>query len=201
MREVTRARRISYRRRVAVAFAAAACVLVGTGFGAYALTRDQPTHVESIGCYDRAALDANVSVIGNTAQDPVEACADIWRQGGVGPQTTVPSLQPCVLDTGAVAVVPGDGPAVCHRLGIAPLPDHERAEFRRLGAVQATLTADLRACVSVEEARAVARRALDEHGLADWDVAGDATLSGERPCAGAVIERSEGRIVLIAEPR
>ena len=99
MLEVARARRDSYRRRVAVVAAAAAAVLVATGFGAYALTRDEPTHVDSVGCYAEATLEADLAVIENTAQDPVAACAELWRAGTMQPGTAVPPLQACVLET------------------------------------------------------------------------------------------------------
>ena len=202
MRELARDRRVRYRRRIAIAVAATLVVLVGTGFGTYALTRDEPTYVESIGCYDRAALDANVSVIGNTAQDPVAACADVWRQGAVAPGTSeAPPLQACVLETGAVAVLPGSGPAVCHGVGIAPLPSRERAVFRRLGALQVALTDRLAGCLPPTAARAAVRELLDRHGFAGWAVAGDVAVSAERPCVGAVIERAQQRVVLISEPR
>src|SRR5687768_14117127 len=104
VQEITASRRRV--RPLVLAFAAATLVLSATGFGAYALTRE-PTHVDSIGCYEQADLNSNVAVIGSTSTDPVAACAALWRSGSLGSTTIVPPLTACLLDTGAVAVMPG----------------------------------------------------------------------------------------------
>lgn len=205
MREVARAHRVSYRRRVAVAAAAAAAVLVATGFGTYALTRDEPEHVDSIGCYSEASLGSDVAVIGNTAQDPVRACAELWRAGDMAPGTTVPQLQACVLPTGAVAVVPAEGADVCNALGSARLSDTARAELRRLGGLHAALSERLgtpsgtRApripCPREAEARRIAREELDRRGFPAWDVETVGSLDG-RECPSPSIERGRSVVVL-----
>lgn len=204
MREVTRSRSLM-RRRLVLAFAALAVLLTATGFGAYALTRDEPTHVESIGCFDSARLRANVTVIANEAQDPVEACAERWRRGHVGPGTDVPPLEACVLETGAVAVFPAADPGVCNRLGIARLSDEGRRELRRLGALHSALVRRLGdRCVGVEDAQAIARRELDARGYGGWSVAtgeDGSAFTGERPCAAPVIDRPGQRVVLISTPK
>ena len=193
------------RTRYVVAVAAALAVAaVATGFGAYALTRDEPTHVDSIGCYETADLRSNVAVIGNTARDPLAACAELWERGVLRPETTTaPALQACVLDTGAVAIMPSDTPDVCNDLGIARLSDQGRTELQRLGAVQAALVERLGVrCAGEAEARRIARDELDRGGLHDWSVVvSGAGLSVERPCASPTIERRQKRIVIVPVPR
>ena len=205
MQELARAHRVSYRRRFAVVAAAAAAVLVATGFGTYALTRDEPEHVDSIGCYAEAAFDSDTTVIGNTAQDPVAACAELWRTGAMAPGNAVPPLQACVLATGAVAVVPASSPDVCNALGIARLSDAARAEFRRLGGLQAALlqrlgtgsgTSPARTpCPDEGEARRIAREVLDERGFRSWGVETSGVLDG-RECPSPTIERTRRVVVL-----
>lgn len=77
----------------------------------------------SVGCYDRAAPNADVTV--THSRDPVAACAELWAKGIVdsphGPAS--PPLVACVNQESATVVVPGSDPvAVCHRLHYAPWP-------------------------------------------------------------------------------
>jgi hypothetical protein len=77
----------------------------------------------SVGCYDRASLHANVTIVHGA--DPIATCAELWREGIVdtrrGPAS--PHLVACAYDGSSVAqVFPGSGPAVCRRLGLVPLP-------------------------------------------------------------------------------
>jgi hypothetical protein len=190
------------RRRVALAFAAVAVVAVATGFGAYALTRDEPTHVDSIGCYGAASTSADVAVIGNTAADPVEACAELWRRGDMAPGvSTAPPLQACVLETGAVAVIPSGEAGACHAIGAARLSEKGRRELRLLGGVQAALVERLGArCVGEEHARAIAARELAARGLGSWTVEVAGEFGDDRPCASPSIDRARRAVVLLPAP-
>jgi hypothetical protein len=100
---------------------AVVAVLVATGFTTYALVRE-PTHLESIGCYGRASLDANVAVVSSDERDPTDVCGEVWRTGGFGEEGKIPQLTACVLDTGAVGVFPGSPAKTCSELGLAELP-------------------------------------------------------------------------------
>jgi hypothetical protein len=52
----------------------------------------------------------------------VALCAALWRQGDVlTGDITPPHLVACVLDTGVVAVFPGDD-STCERLGLSAAP-------------------------------------------------------------------------------
>ncbi len=195
VQEITaRPRRV---RRLVLVAAAATLALIVMGFGAYALTRE-PTQVESIGCYDRADLGANVTVVGSTGTDPIAACAELWRSGAVAPTTDPPQLTACVLDTGAVAVMPG-GAGVCEGLGIASLSREARERLARLGDLNAALNTKLGdGCVGEVEARRLIRAELDARGYSDWTIEVAVPFDAERRCASASLEPSDRVVKLIS---
>lgn len=191
-------------RRFALALAAFGLVAVLSGVGAYAIARE-PTHVDSIGCYDRAELGASVSVIGSTAVDPVTACAELWRAGQVSSTTDVPPLTPCVLDSGAVAVLPGRA-GICEGLGIASLSREARVRFAQLGALHEALRERLGAgsgtdprgsCVGEAEARRIVAAELSARGYADWRVEVALPFDAERRCASAYLEPERRTVELL----
>jgi|GEM_PF-1519502 len=88
---------------------------------------------QSVGCYEKPSLHASAAVL--HGPDPIAICAKLWREGVIG--TTLerleregkiaerddkaPNLVACEGDYPAVTYVfPGDGPAVCRRLGLRP---------------------------------------------------------------------------------
>ncbi len=87
----------------------------------------------SVGCYEKPSLHASAAILHGA--DPIAICARLWREGVVGtvirrleregkiaerPDKT-PDLVACVGDYPAVTYVfPGEGPAVCRRLGLRP---------------------------------------------------------------------------------
>jgi hypothetical protein len=90
----------------------------------------------SIGCYDRASLRADATIVHGT--DPISTCAELWREGVVDtrlrrleregridarPERDSPHLVACAREGSSVArVFPAPGPAICRRLGLVPLP-------------------------------------------------------------------------------
>jgi hypothetical protein len=90
----------------------------------------------SVGCYDRASLHADTTVVHGT--DPIAICAKLWREGVVDtrlrrleregriderPERDSPHLVACAYEGSSIAqVFPAPGPAVCRRLGLVPLP-------------------------------------------------------------------------------
>lgn len=86
---------------------------------------------QSVGCYERPSLHANASILHGT--DPIAICAKLWREGVIDMTLRrqeregkiaeradkTPDLVACVGEYPAVTYVfPGDGPSVCHRLGL-----------------------------------------------------------------------------------
>ena len=150
--------------------------------------------METVGCFERASLSANVTVV-SASRDPAAICSEILQAGDL-PGAPVPDeLASCVLDTGAIGVFPSSGPETCEQLGLADLPASYAVEGKRFAALRDAIVAQLGEpasgstrggpqCVGEDEARAIVRRELDAHGYADWDVkvVGE-PFSAERPCA------------------
>ena len=99
VREVTMWERAAQRRRRRLAFVLVPAVLVVlavTGFTTYALTRE-PSHLESVGCFETAELDGNIAIVNADGRGPRAICAELWRQGDMGPGPAPESLAACVL--------------------------------------------------------------------------------------------------------
>jgi hypothetical protein len=206
--ETTRRRR---RRLAFVALPAAFAVLAATGFTAYALTRE-PTHLESIGCYDRAALDAKEAVVNSDERDPTDVCGEVWRTGGLGGQVgNIPQLSACVLDTGAVGVFPGPAPKTCTDLGLAALPpDYTAAAQGFIGLRDAIVTklgeppsgssVGGPQCIGEEEARLIVEREFAIREL-DWTVEVVGEFTAGRPCADVSFDRGAKTVILVPDSR
>jgi hypothetical protein len=182
------------RRRLGLVLIPAVVVLLGvTGFTTYALTRE-PTHMESVGCFERASMNANVAVVSADGRDPAVICREIFQASDLS--APVPDeLASCVLDTGAIGVFPSSGAQTCELLGLADLPASYAVERKWFAALRNAIVAQIGEpasgstrggpqCVGEDEARAIVRRELDAHGYADWDVKviGE-PFSAEQPCA------------------
>lgn len=187
----TRRRR---RRFALVVVPAAIAILAATGFTTYALTRE-PTHLESVGCYDRASLEANVAVVNADGRDPTAICNEIWQRGDL-PGVPVPTkLAACVLESGAIGVFPSSDASTCEKLGLADLPASYAQEGKRFAALRDAIVAKVGEpasgstrggpqCVGEDEARAVVRQELDSHGYQDWTVkVAGGEFSAATPCA------------------
>lgn len=208
VREVARTRR---RRRVVLSVVPAVAVLLtaATGFTAYVFQRSEPTHFESIGCYDRADLGANVSVISADGRGAVAQCRELWEQGSAG--TPVPqNLAACVLRTGPIAVFPSVDDQTCERLGLSDLSVAGQTESRRFVRMRNAVYARIGTpgsgssrgsahCVGQARAKAIVRQVLDAHGYSAWKIA---TVGGgfteERPCADASFDGGSKTVLLFA---
>lgn len=197
------------KRRLVLVLVPAVLLLLGvTGFTTYALTRE-PTVFESVGCFERASLNANVAVVANDGRDPAVICSEVFRAGDLPGAPAVDELASCVLDTGAIGVFPSSGAATCETLGLADLPTSYAVEGKRFAALRDAIVSQLGEpmsgssrggpqCVGEEDARAIVRRELDAHGYADWDVkvAGEG-FTAEQPCADVAFDGAGKTIVLV----
>jgi hypothetical protein len=193
VRELSASRR---RRRLLLTLVPAVVILLtaATGFTAYSLLRTEPTHFESIGCYERPDLSSGVAVISPDGTGAVEQCGKLWQEGSMsGP---VPQqLAACVLDTGPIAVFPSADARTCERMGLADLSARGRAESQRFVEMRDAVYAEIGTpasgssrgsakCVREAAAREIVRRVLDRHGYADWRiVTAGGEFSAQRPCA------------------
>jgi hypothetical protein len=196
------------RRRVALVLVPAVIVLLGlTGFTTYALTRE-PTHLESVGCFETAALDGNIAIVNADGRDPTAICGDLWREGAMGDGPEPESLAACVLETGAIGVFPSSGEDACEQLGLADLPPTYAVEGMRFAELRDAIVDHLgepasgsslgdQKCVGEDEARALVRRELDAHGYGDWGIELSQDFTAERPCAEASFDGEKKTVVLI----
>lgn len=211
VRELSATRR---RRRLVLTLIPAVVVLLtaATGFTAYTLLRTEPSHFESIGCYDRADLSANVTVVSSDGRGPIAQCRDVWQEGVVG--TPVPvRLAACVLSTGPVGVFPSTGGQTCEQMGLADLRAQGEAESRRFVAMRDAIYARIGTppsgssrgsslCVGEQRAREIIRRELDTHGYAEWAIkAASQGFTTERPCAQAHFDGGSETVLLVAGMR
>jgi hypothetical protein len=199
------------RRIVAALVPALAVLLAATAFTTYALTRN-PTHLESIGCYDRASLSANTAVVSADGRDPVTICSETWQQGALG--KPVPSrLEACVLESGAIGVFPATGDGTCGTLGLVPLPASYAARAKRFAELQKAIVARLGEpasgsskrgpqCVAKTAAERFVRRALDARGYGDWQIEdAGGPFTPARPCAEPSFDTAAKTVYLVPASR
>jgi hypothetical protein len=200
------------RRRLVIGLVPAVVVLLAaTAFTAYSLTRE-PTHLESIGCYDRANLAANTAIVNADGRDPVAICSEVWQQGALG--TPVPKrLVACVLQTGAIGVFPRSGRDTCGALGLAPLPPSYGAEARRFAVLRNAIDARLGVpasgsskrgpqCVGEADALAFVRDELDAHGFDEWQIeVTGGSFTAARPCAEPSFDTGAKTVYLVPASR
>jgi hypothetical protein len=206
VRELSATRR---RRRLVLTLVPAVVILLtaAMGFTAYSLLRTEPTHFESIGCYDRADLSSGVAIISPDGSGAVEQCRKLWEEGSMG--GPVPQqLAACVLSTGPIAVFPSTGASTCERMGLADLSARGRAESERFVQMRDAVYAEIGTpasgssrgsshCVGEARARDVVRRLLDLHGYAGWRIiTGGGEFSPQRPCAEASFDGSSKTALL-----
>jgi hypothetical protein len=211
VRELSATRR---RRRLVLTLVPAVVILLtaATGFTVYSLLRTEPTHFESIGCYDRPDLSSGVAIISADGSGAVGQCRKLWEEGSMsGP---VPQqLAACVLDTGPIAVFPSTDARTCERMGLADLSARGRAESKRFVQMRDAVYAEIGTpasgssrgssrCVGEARARDVVRRLLDQHGYADWTImTGGGEFSAQRPCAEVSFDGSSKTALLRPQRR
>lgn len=97
-------------------------------------TRGAGSFDDSVGCYEGPSPHASVAIL--HGRDPIAICARLWREGVIGdrlrrlekegapapePGRYSPHLVACTEDGTPALVFPGEGPALCRRLGLRPL--------------------------------------------------------------------------------
>jgi hypothetical protein len=113
-------RRGRIRRRIAIGGLGFAIAATGVAAASGVFGTPEQLASSAVGCYDRASLNANVSVQSTGAASPVETCRRVLR--------TDRPLVACA--SWAVLVFPGR-PGTCERLGLEPLPaEYEAARER-----------------------------------------------------------------------
>jgi hypothetical protein len=206
----TRQRR---RRFAVIPVPAVLAVLVVTGFTTYALTRE-PTHLESIGCYGDASLNADVAVVSADERTPTDICGEVWRTGGFGQVGEIPKLAACVLQTGAIGVFPDSGGSTCEELGLAELPPGYPDAAAKFAALQSAIYAKVGEpasgssrggpeCLGVDDAQMIVRRELIVRGYSDWEIKlAGGEFSSAQPCTDVSFDTAGKTVLLMpAGPR
>lgn len=135
------------RRRNWLIWSGAGLLAIGVGAtaGAVVLQAAQVSNRQIVHCLSSDQRAADGSYPGSQASlastdeqgrvdDAVELCTLMWEQGvfedgfdatsaSNPPGEVPPAFQLCVMPDGSAAVVPSDQPAVCSRLGLAPLEE------------------------------------------------------------------------------
>ena len=203
----------SARRRLRLVVPAVALTGLLGGAVAYGLLRDPAPKPQSAGCYERADLEARTVVVGVGRQGPLAACAELWREGVLGPGGDVPPLTECVLTTGVVGVFPArtTGVDVCTSLlgptttgipsptTIAPPTAEVNERFRLFREAVLPRFVDA-ACVDPGAATDIVRRELDRAGLGDWRIADAGPFTADRPCATLGFRPEAAEVLLVPSP-
>jgi hypothetical protein len=155
-----------WRRGPVIALIPVAAALAVT---AWALTQG-PAKQLTVGCYEAADLRARTVVVPAGETTPARACAAIWGRGDFGTGRR-PTLQECLLSSGAVGVFPATAGDVCRRLKLTPLsnvvPAQRPASTAKL---KEALVAEFLAKKCINKAVAVAsiRTELRRLRVAGW---------------------------------
>jgi hypothetical protein len=189
------------RRRVLVLVPIAVLGLAAAAYVALRPVEDPGT----IACYREASLQTGDIVVRAPAGDPVAACRTLWEPGGefVTEDGVVPPLTACVLDSGILAVFPGEA-SVCQALGLAvPDPDPGVAEEnRRIVELEEALVARfLGQCLPEAEAMEIIVNELERRRFGDWRVETRGEFSEARPCASLGFDPANRVVLLIPVPR
>ena len=216
-----------HRWRLAVAIAAPALLLVGSlGVAAYAELRPGRVMLlqAGVGCFEAPSLRADVAVVDLKGMTPIEQCRQVWAQDGFrrgridgfldrlsGRAQEAPPLIVCVYPSGALAVLPGEGPEVCGQVGLREPAPGEIARLQRFDTFKNEVISRWFAtseCPDPEIARNGIERLLKAYRLNDWRVAtldeiepNAEKFNGTRPCALLDIRNDQKVIVLEPDVR
>lgn len=115
-------RRRPWHRRVLVALVAIPLIGVGVAGAAGVFSAKEMSIDAGMGCYSEASLSPEVIAIVGPREDPIAACAEMWRRGEIRRGVKrAPRLVACTGPDQPVRVMPGTV-AVCERFGLVELP-------------------------------------------------------------------------------
>lgn len=187
-------------RRAAVTVVAG-MALATAGWTAVSLL-DQADRTVTVGCYAAAHPRGQVEVVAHDGRSPVELCAELWQHGAFGPDPA-PALQPCVLPSGTVAVVPGKQPETCAALGASPLEPPAPGGEADVMALREALVAAVMSegCIEVPRAVELVERALAQGRFIGWTVQVTGGSGPDRPCATLGFDVPSERVLVVPGPR
>jgi hypothetical protein len=171
---------------------------------AWALTQGATKQL-TIGCYASANLQAHTVVVpAGSGRTAVDTCRGVWRRGDFGPRPT-PTLQACVLPSGAIGVFPSPTQTACTQLHLTPLastappqPTAASALTLKKALVHAFIT---HRCMDKQHAVAVVEAEIRTLGLAGWHVQINGTFTSGRPCASLAFDEQTQHVLLVPLPK
>lgn len=193
------AARRSRRRRLW--FTGGAVVVVTVGLAAFAFLRQEsPSNPLQLACYPSAVHPPASLFDAPMSTDPIASCAVLWTDGRIASDEQPPQLTACVLDTGIIAVIPGDQ-RVCAELGLANwVGELSDGEVNLLAFQDALVAGFGDRCVTEGNVEAEVRAIMAEFGVADWEILLRGGYTPTRQCS-AVTAAAEEQVVVIASRR
>jgi hypothetical protein len=158
------------------------------------LSSDADEVSTSLGCYHP---DGSIAIVSAATGDPIEDCAHEWERAfGTEP----PEFVTYETSTGGIVVAPADAEVPDH-LDLERVDPPDAIDDPRLIELEAALDdqggglgAD---CYTLDEARRIVKRELDQLGLTGWTVTSeDGGADGNDTCTGFSLDRAPRQIVL-----
>ncbi|MDJ0790560.1 MAG: hypothetical protein QNJ71_01565 [Acidimicrobiia bacterium] len=191
-----------WRRTAVVAFAAV--VVIAAVAMTWRITLQLSTPV--VACYEAADLDSDRFGFAAEGFPTVESCRAPWLDGTLQSADVaagqVPPLTGCVTESGDLAVFPSAEAGVCEALGLADLVPSQRQDgLSDIALANERLIALFigSECIAFAEAEVAVRAILDESGLAQWSITGDANQQ-RLPCMSYALDVSNQTVILVGIP-
>lgn len=168
---------------------------------AFAVLRSEPAS-EPTALVCLASPDPLGDAVGlGAAENVVEACRELWRNGTLG-SGSVPPLTACVNEAGAPVVFPAVG-TICNRVGMPTLEPSLTDEQRAIVLIQEQLVAAfLNECFEERAAVEQAHRLLDEFGVVGWTVDVPEPFPPGAECAVLGVDNSAKTLIVVgSRPR
>jgi hypothetical protein len=176
-------RRGRLRRRLAIGGLGFALVATGVAAASGVLS-GSPEQLASSGiaCFERASLNANVTVVPGDDRTPIETCRQLMG--------TDSPLVACASE--AVHVFPG-GADTCRRLGMEPLPPEYAAARAKVEALErAVRRLERSECIPPPEFARRVQALLERSGWTGWTTWLRPDLA-EGPCGAVTMPGGDGR--------
>lgn len=189
------------RPRKRIIWIGAGVAVASVGLAAYAFLREEsPKNPISLTCYLTPQRQPSKQVVVGMSPDPIAVCGELWTNGTIASLREAPELTACVLDTGVVAVLPGNK-GVCAKIGLANWVGELTDEETNLIAFQEAFSAQFgERCVAEDDAMPLVRSLMVQFGYSDWTVVERGGYSTTRQCTAAGINVEE-KLVVVASRR
>jgi hypothetical protein len=189
------------RRRPPVWVIGGAVVAVTVSLAAFVfLRRESPSNPLQLVCYPTAEEQPRAQFAMPMTDDPVGACAELWTKGPIATDERPPELTACILETGIIAVIPGDS-QVCARLGLANwVGDFTPSETDLLEFQDALVARFLDRCVTDDDVESEVRALMAEYGVASWRLVQRGGYTSERQCSVVTTFADQQLVVIASRP-